>query len=250
MTMIESEVRSYCRRYPAVFNKAVGSTIWDTSGKSYLDFMCGCGSLNYGHNNSVIKDALLRHIEADGLAMSLDLKTDAKAAFLAGFGNHILAPRCLDYRAQFTGPTGANAFDAAIKLARKVTGRSNVIAFTNAFHGCSLGALSLTANAYQRGSSESYLNNVARMPYDSYLGADIDTTRVLDKMLCDPTSGIMRPAAIVVETLQGEGGLNNAGDEWLRNLSAIAKQHGALLIVDDIHPGWHLWCQNEGSTIC
>ena len=237
MTMIESEVRSYCRNYPVVFNRATGARIWDTSGKSYLDFLCGCGSLNYGHNNPAIKDALLRHIEADGMTMSLDLETDAKAAFLAAFGDHILAPRSLSYRAQFTGPTGANAVEAAIKLARKVTGRSNVVAFTNAFHGCSLGALSLTANAYQRNSSEPFLTNVTRMPYDGYLGPGTDTTQMLEKMLGDPSSGVAEPAAIIVETLQGEGGLNNAGDEWLRNLSALAKRHGSLLIVDDIQAG-------------
>jgi diaminobutyrate-2-oxoglutarate transaminase len=233
----ESIVRSYCRAFPARFETARGSSIFTVDGVEYLDFLSGCGSLNYGHNVPVLKEELLDYIANDSISMSMDLETTSKEKFLTAFNDTILAPRNLNYRVQFTGPTGANAVESAIKLARKVTGRSNVIAFTNAFHGCSLGALSLTGNQHQRESSSSLLNQVTRMPYDGYFGDDVDTSDMLAKMLDDPSSGIDKPAAIIFEAVQGEGGLNCASQEWAQKIQAIAEQHGALLIVDEIQSG-------------
>jgi diaminobutyrate-2-oxoglutarate transaminase len=172
-----------------------------------------------------------------GIAMSLDIETVSKENFLETFRSHILEPRNLSYKLQFTGPTGTNAVEAAIKLARKVTGRTNVVAFTNAFHGCSLGALALTANKHHSGSSEALLTRVHRVPYDGYLGAEVDTSELLEKLLSDPSSGLDAPAAIILETIQGEGGLNVASVGWVRNVARIAKKFGALLIADDIQAG-------------
>ena len=243
MTLLESNVRSYCRSFPIELTKGKGTVVWDKNGDAYIDFLSGCGSLVYGHNNPNLKNALEEYISYDGISMSMDFESHSKKAFLESLEKNILAPRSMDYRVQFTGPTGANAIEAAIKLARKVTGRTNVIAFTNAFHGCSLGALSLTANKHHRGSSQSQLTNVSRLPYDGYFGESCDTAMQLEKMLDDPSGGCDAPAAIVLEVVQGEGGLNAASDKWLQKIARIAKKHKSLLIVDDIQAG----CGRLGS---
>src|SRR5690606_20504914 len=233
----ESGVRSYSRSLPRQFDKAQGVWLHDVNGGRYLDFLSGCSSLNYGHNHPVLKQALLDYIGSDGIAHGLDLHTAAKERFLEAFEEVILEPRGLDYRAMFTGPTGTNAVEAAIKLARKVTGRELVIAFTNGFHGMTLGALACTGNAQKRAGAGVPLSHVSHEPYDGYFGPEVDTAELLDQRLSDPSSGLDAPAAIMVETVQGEGGLNAASPEWLRAIAAIAKKHGALLIVDDIQAG-------------
>ena len=239
----ESRVRSYSRSIPRQFTRAESVWLHDDSGGQYLDFLSGCSSLNYGHNHPVLKQALLDYIAADGIAHGLDLYTDAKADFLEAFEQLILAPRQLDYRAMFTGPTGTNAVEAAVKLARKITDRELVIAFTNGFHGMTLGALACTGNAGKRNGAGVPLSHVSHEPFDGYYGPDVDTAALLDQRLSDPSSGLDAPAAVLVETVQGEGGLNAASPEWLRAIAGIARKHGALLIVDDIQAG----CGRTGS---
>ncbi len=233
----ESRVRSYARSMPREFASAQGPWMTDSNGGRYLDFLSGCSSLNYGHNHPELKAALLDYIESDGITHGLDLYTEAKSEFLNALEEVILRPRGLNYRAMFTGPTGTNAVEAAIKLARKVTGREMVIAFTNGFHGMTLGALACTGNAGKRGGAGVPLSHVSHEPYDGYFGPDVDTAELLEQRLSDPSSGLDAPAAILVETVQGEGGLNVASAGWLCKIAAIAKQHGALLIVDDIQAG-------------
>ncbi len=233
----ESEARSYCRSFETVFTRAQGSEMTDTKGRCYIDFLAGCSSLNYGHNDPDMKAALVDHIAGDGLAHALDLHTDAKGDFLEAFERHILKPRSMDHKVMFTGPTGANAVEAAMKLARKVTGRTNIIAFTNGFHGVTMGALAATGNGYHRGGAGTTLNGVTRMPYDGYFAGNCDTADFLEEMLDDRSSGMDAPAAIILETVQGEGGLNVASTEWLQRVAGFAKKHGALLIIDDIQAG-------------
>jgi diaminobutyrate-2-oxoglutarate transaminase len=234
---IESEVQSYARAFPRVFDRAQGEFLYDEDDRQYLDFLAGAGTLNYGHNNPHFKKKLLEYIANDGITHGLDLHTRAKGEFLEAFSEKILKPRDMEYVVQFTGPTGTNAVEAALKLARNVTGRENVISFTNGFHGVSLGALAITGNSHHRGASGVSLNGSARMPYDGYLGDDFDTTAYLDKVLCDSSSGVDAPAAVIVETVQGEGGINVASFEWLRNLETVCRKHDMLLIVDDIQAG-------------
>jgi diaminobutyrate-2-oxoglutarate transaminase len=234
---LESSVRSYSRSFPKVFDRARDSYLYARDGKRYLDFLTGCSSLNYGHNHPVLTKALIEYIEGDGIAHGLDLFTDAKEQLLTELSRSILKPRGLDYVVQFPGPTGANAVEAALKLARKVTGREQVIAFTNAFHGVTLGALACTGNRHHRGGAGTQLAGVSRLPYDGYLGTSVDTADLLERMLSDPSSGIDEPAAIILETVQGEGGLHAASDDWLRRVADISRKHGALLIVDDIQAG-------------
>ncbi|PWE32559.1 diaminobutyrate--2-oxoglutarate transaminase [Maritimibacter sp. 55A14] len=236
-TRRESEARSYCRGFDTVFTSASGSEMTDASGRSYIDFLAGCSSLNYGHNDPDMKQALVDHIASDGIAHGLDLHTDTKAGFLTAFEKHVLGPRGMDHRVMFTGPTGANAVEAAMKLARKVTGRTNIIAFTNGFHGVTMGALAATGNSYHRGGAGMTLNGVTRMPFDGYMGDGFDTADLLETMLDDRSSGVDAPAAIMLETVQGEGGLNAASPGWVRRVAALARKHGALLIVDDIQAG-------------
>jgi diaminobutyrate-2-oxoglutarate transaminase len=237
----ESRVRGYCRHFETVFSCASGSVMRDIDDREYIDFLAACGSLNYGHNDPDMRAALIEHIAGDGLATGLDLFTVTKCAFLDRLHQLILEPRGMDYRVQFTGPTGANAVEAALKLARKVTRRTNVIAFTNGFHGVTLGALAATGNQYHRMGST--LPGVTRAPYDYYFGPDIDTAGLLEHMLSDPSSGIDPPAAILLEIVQGEGGLNTASPAWVQRIAELARHHGALLIVDDIQAG----CGRTGS---
>ena len=232
----ESEARSYCRGMPAVFTKAQGSTMTDETGKTYIDFLAGCSSLNYGHNDPDMKAALIEHIENDGIAHGLDLHTDAKGDFLHALESRILAPRDMDHRVMFTGPTGANAVEAAMKIARKSTGRTNVIAFTKGFHGVTMGALAATGNGYHRGGAGMDTSGVTRLPFDDF-AEGVDSVALLDKMLSDGSGGIDAPAAIMLETVQGEGGLNAASPEFVRGVAEVAKKHGALLIIDDIQAG-------------
>ncbi|MDB6177050.1 diaminobutyrate--2-oxoglutarate transaminase [Paracoccus sp. Z330] len=235
-TRRESEARSYCRSIPAVFTAARGSKLIDESGSEYIDFLAGCSSLNYGHNDPDMKSALIDHISNDGLAHGLDLHSTTKAAFLEAMDSHILAPRGMDHRVMFTGPTGANAVEAAMKIARKVTGRTNIIAFTNGFHGVTMGALAATGNGYHRGGAGMDTHGVTRMPYDAYAGG-VDGAALLDQMLSDASGGVDAPAAIMMETIQGEGGLNAASADFIKKIAKIAKKHGALFIVDDIQAG-------------
>ncbi|WP_026987012.1 diaminobutyrate--2-oxoglutarate transaminase [Fodinicurvata fenggangensis] len=234
----ESEVRSYCRSFDTVFVRASGSTLIDREGREYIDFLGGCSSLNYGHNDPDMKQALMEHIAGDGIAHGLDMYTDSKQAFLETFESLILEPRGLPHRLMMTGPTGTNAIEAAMKLARKVTGRRNIIAFTNGFHGMSLGALAATGNLGKReGGGGVSLNDVTRMPYEGAFGEDVDTLSQIEMLLDNTSSGIDAPAAFIVELIQGEGGLNAASTEWVQGIARLAKKYGALLIVDDIQAG-------------
>lgn len=234
---IESEVRGYIRAFPVVFDSARGSTLIAADGREYLDFFAGAGVLNYGHNNPVFTAALIEYLQRDGIIHGLDMATSAKRAFLEAFEQYILTPRGLDYKIQFTGPTGANAVEAALKLARQATKRTNVVAFTNGFHGLSMGALAATGNQKYREAAGVPLDNVTRLPYDGYLGTGVDTLDLFEKMLDDPGSGLDLPAAVIVESVQGEGGINVASAPWLQRLRSITADRGILLILDDIQAG-------------
>jgi diaminobutyrate-2-oxoglutarate transaminase len=232
----ESQVRSYCRSFPAIFSGARGPWLIDEDGREYLDFLCVAGAANYGHNDPPIKAAVIEYLATDGPIASLDLHTSAKQAFLRSFEERILLPRGLDHRVQFTGPTGTNAVEAALKLARKVTGRSTILAFTNGYHGMSLGALAATGNALARSGAGIPLGYTSFAAFDGYGGRD-DSLADLVRRLDDPSSGLDLPAAAIVETVQGEGGCNAASWDWLRGLAEILRERGILLIIDDVQAG-------------
>ena len=236
-TELESEVRSYCRAFPVTFTRARGCMLEDDEGREYLDFLAGAGTLNYGHNHPVAKQALLDYIAEDGITHGLDMQTAAKARFLETFRERVLKPRELDYKVQFPGPTGTNAVEAALKLARKIKGRTNVVSFSNGFHGCTLGALAATGNGGKRAGAGQPLTGVTFVPYDGCCGPTVDTVAVLEGMLANPSSGMDHPAAVIVECVQGEGGINAASLGWLQRLEACCREHDMLLVVDDIQAG-------------
>ncbi|AKF96076.1 diaminobutyrate--2-oxoglutarate transaminase [Brevibacillus laterosporus] len=238
---LESNVRSYCRSFPDVFIKGKNSTMYTRSGTKFIDFFAGAGALNYGHNNDFIKKKLIDYLEADGLAHGLDMHTSAKESFLQTFDELILRPRNLEYKVMFCGPTGANAVEAGLKIARKTKQRSGIFAFTGGFHGMSLGALSVTANSYNRQAAGVDLPQVTFMPYPTDFS--FDTIEYMDKMLSDSHSGIAKPAAIICETIQAEGGINVAPIQWLQRLRQLCDKHDVLLICDEVQIG----CGRAGS---
>jgi diaminobutyrate-2-oxoglutarate transaminase len=229
----ESEVRSYSRSWPAVFDRATGSWIYAEDGTPYLDFFAGAGTLNYGHNDPVLKRALISYLERDGVTHALDMWTVARANLLDALEEKILAPRRLDYKVVFPGPGGTNAVEAALKLARKVTGRQQLAYFSNSFHGMTLGALSVNGNPAVRRSAGIPLSHCVELPYDEYLTDSPDT----EHLLAESADGLAGTAAVIVETVQGEGGINTARNQWLRELAAVCAQHRILLIIDDIQMG-------------
>ncbi len=234
---LESEVRSYSRSFPVVFEKAKDAFLFDESGNRYIDFFAGAGTLNYGHNNDRMKKKLIEYLENDGIVHGLDMATVAKEDLLLKMESVLFKPRNLDYKVQFTGPTGTNAVEAGLKLARMLKKRSNVISFTNGYHGLTMGSMSVTANAYYR--DEAFINrsDVSFLPYDGYLGKDINTAQYMRRFLEDNSSGVDIPSAVILETVQGEGGIRVASDEWLREVEAICREFDILLIVDDIQVG-------------
>jgi diaminobutyrate-2-oxoglutarate transaminase len=234
---IESRVRGYVRSFPVIFESSEGSTMTDESGRQYIDFFAGAGTLNYGHNNERINNALIEYINSKGPFHTLDMATTAKKKFLTKLNDTILQPRNLDYKVQFTGPTGTNSVETAIKLARMIKGRSNIVAFTNGYHGLTMGSLSITGNNFYRDEAYISRSNVSFLPYEGYLGEGVKTMNLFRKLLADNSSGLDLPAAVIVETIQAEGGVNIATPEWLRELSQVCNEFDILLIIDDIQVG-------------
>ncbi|WP_458780358.1 diaminobutyrate--2-oxoglutarate transaminase [Arthrobacter sp. D3-16] len=234
---LESEVRSYCRGWNTVFERASGSFLYSEDGREYVDFFSGAGALNYGHNHPALLRPLVEYLLSGAVIHSLDMKTAAKRRFLETFHELILKPRNLNYKVMFPGPTGTNSVEAALKLARKVTGRTHVVGFTNAFHGMTLGSLAVTGNSMKRLGAGVPLTHASSVPYDGFLEDDSLGFAWLRSALADSGSGLDKPAAVIVETVQGEGGLRAARASWLRELAEICRQYGILLIVDDVQAG-------------
>lgn len=234
---VESRVRGYVRAFPTIFETSSGAIMTDESGSEFIDFFAGAGTLNYGHNNEFISKAMIEYLQNDGVVHSLDMATSAKKRFLSKFTDTILAPRNLEYKVQFTGPTGTNSVESAIKLARMIKGRSNIVAFTNAYHGLTMGSLAVTGNNFYRDEAHISRSNVSFLPYDGYMGSEFNTLRLFRKLLEDNSSGLDLPAAVILETIQAEGGVNVASAEWLRELAVLCYEFDILLIVDDIQVG-------------
>ncbi|MCE9684227.1 diaminobutyrate--2-oxoglutarate transaminase [Halomonas alkalisoli] len=235
---MESNVRTYSRSFPVVFTTAMNARLTDENGREYIDFLAGAGTLNYGHNNPHLKQALLDYLASDGIVHGLDFWTAAKRDYLETLEEVILKPRGLDYKIQLPGPTGTNAVEAAIRLARVAKGRHNIVTFTNGFHGVTMGSLATTGNRkFREATGGIPLQGAAFMPFDGYLGENTDTLDYFEKLLADKSGGLDTPAAVIIETVQGEGGINVAGLEWLKRLEQICRSNDILLIVDDIQAG-------------
>ena len=232
----ESEARSYCRKFTSVFQTAKGSKLWDEEGREYIDFFNGAGALSYGHNNDYIKERLIDYLQKDGIIHGMDMYTGAKRDFIEYFQESMLKPRDLNYKIMFTGPTGTNAIESALKLARKVTGRTNIFAMMGAFHGMTMGALALTTDMSSRKGAGVPLHDVTHIPAP-YMFPELDTVAYMERLITDDHSGVEKPAALVLETVQAEGGIYVFDIEWLQRVAAFCKKYEILLIVDDIQVG-------------
>jgi diaminobutyrate-2-oxoglutarate transaminase len=233
---LESNVRSYCRSFPVTFTKAKMSKMYTDDGRVYIDFFNGAGALDYGHNNDYIKAEIIKYIESDGISHALDLHTDAKARFLTLYRDMILKPRGLDYKVMFCGPTGTNAVEAALKLSRKVTKRTGIFALTGSFHGMTQGSLSVTSGKTPRAGAGRELTGTTFVPHP-YLHPEINTLAYMEELMCDEYSGVEKPAAVIIETVQAEGGVIILSNEFLRGLRELCTRQGVMLIVDDIQVG-------------
>ncbi len=239
----ESNVRLYCRSFPAVFTRATGSLIYDSEGRRYIDFFAGAGALNYGHNHAHLKRRVLEYVESDGIMHALDAYTSAKREFLQRFEETILGPRGMDYKVQFCGPTGTNAVEAALKLVRKVTGRTGMFAFSGAYHGMTQGSSSVTSSRGVRAAVGLPLGNTTFIPYPVGPQGPFDSLAYMERLLADNCSGVEVPAAVIVESVQMDGGVYVAPVEWLQGLRKLTEKHGILLICDDIQAG----CGRSGN---
>jgi len=239
----ESNIRSYCRKWPVELVYAKGSIYKDVDGNEYIDFFDGAGALNYGHNPDYIKEKLIKYLEEDGIIHSLDMYALPKEKFINYFEEEILKPRNLDYKILFPGPTGTNAIETALKLARKVTGRQSIWAFTGAFHGMTLGALALTTEAAARNAAGVPLNNAVHIPSPDFMDGNFDTIKYMEKLLEDDHSGYEKPAAIIIETVQQEGGIHVFSKEFLKDLRSFCDKHEILLICDEVQIG----CSRSGT---
>ena len=233
---VESNVRSYCRSFPTVFTKAKGAVMIDENSKEYIDFFAGAGALNFGHNPTQINDKLVEYLQSEGIVHSMDMYTAPKREFLTYLQENILAPRGLKYKVQFAGPTGTNAVEAAVKLARKVKGRENIFAFMGAFHGMTLGALALTTDRCSREGAGQTLQNVTHIPAPDMF-PELDTIAYMERLITDDHSGVEKPAAIILETVQADGGINVFDIQWLQRLRELCDRYDILLITDDIQVG-------------
>jgi diaminobutyrate-2-oxoglutarate transaminase len=232
----ESNVNTYARVFPTTFQSAEGDILIDSTGKKYLDFFCGAGALNYGHNHPGMKQAITSFLESNAIVHCLDMNSVVKKNFLDKFNAVILKPRGLNYKVQFAGPTGTNAVEAAVKLARIATGRKKVVSFTQSFHGMTATSLALSGCL----EDKHHVNpsqDIVVFPYDQFLGKDVDTAAYLEKMIATAGTGVGLPAAIIMETVQAEGGVNVASNKWLQDIRKFTRKHGILMIVDDIQVG-------------
>lgn len=229
----ESQVRSYCRKYPVIFSHGLNAELYTETGERYIDFLAVAGSMNYGHNNPEIKQQIIEYLGEDRVINLLDMHTVAKRDFFKTFTDQILFPRNLDYKIMCCGPTGTNAVEAALKLARKNKKRTGILAFSGAFHGMSLGSLSLTTDRLSREGAGVPLDHVSFIPYDGIF----DSCAYLEWVLKDDHSGVDKPAAVILETVQAEGGINVASVQWLKEIRRICTENDILMIVDDIQVG-------------
>lgn len=216
--------------------------MFDENGEAYIDFFCGAGAVNYGHNNDYIKPKLVEYLMSDGIIHALDMYTVPKREFIDCLEQRVLKPRNLDYKVMFPGPTGTNAIEAALKLARKAKGRSQVFALMGCFHGMTLGALALTTDKGARKGAGVKLNDVTHIPAP-YMYPDLDTIKYMENLITDDHSGAELPAALVIETVQAEGGIWPFQTEWLQAVRKFCTDNDILLIVDDIQVG----CARTGT---
>lgn len=242
----ESNVRSYPRKLPLAIAKAQGVWITDVENNQYLDCLAGAGTLALGHNHPEVLQSI-QSVITSGLPLhTLDLTTPLKDEF-SSYLLSLLPGQGKEYCLQFTGPSGADAVEAALKLAKKVTGRSSIISFSGGYHGMTHGALSVTGNLSPKEAVSNMMAEVQFMPYPHQyrcplgIGGDAGVkalTYYFENLINDVESGVRKPAAVILEAVQGEGGVNPAPIEWLQRIRKVTQEHGILLIIDEVQAGF------------
>lgn len=230
---LESNVRYYCRQWPAVFSTARGSTLIADDGREYLDFFAGAGALSYGHNNPVLVEVAIEHLRSGRVMHSLDAHTVEKARFLEAFNRHVLAPRQMDMVIQTVGPTGATAVEAALQLAQRITGHRAVVGFTGSYHGMTYRTASISASMAPR-ALVAHVKDFVALPFVA--SASEDDYTLLERTLDTPVEG-QRIGALIVESTQGEGGARPFDPLYLRALGERCRERGIIVIADEVQAG-------------
>lgn len=242
----ESNARSYPRRIPLVLEKAHGIYVQDSRGQVFIDCLAGAGTLALGHNHPVVVDAI-RSVLDDGLPLhTLDITTPVKDAFVQELFDCLPPAFARKAKIQFCGPSGADAVEAAMKLTRTATGRHTVLAFQGAYHGMTMGTLSVSGNLQPKAQLGALLPGVHMLPFPQdyrcpfgLRGEDSLNSHLhyLEHLLTDPESGVSAPAAMLLEPIQGEGGVLPAAVPWLQGVRRITRQMGIPLVLDEIQSG-------------
>ena len=242
----ESSARSYPRKFPFALKSAKGSWIEDVEGNRYLDFLCGAGTLALGHNDDEVNKAMIDLIASGAPLHTLDLTTPVKDKYVETIFSILPEEMQGNVKIQFCSPSGTDAVDAAIKLCKTATGRGTVIAFSGGYHGMGHGAMALTGNLNAKSKVQNLMPGVQFMPYpNSYrcpfgLGGDDGTKAAcayFERALKDPESGISKPAAVIIEPIQGEGGVVPAPALFLQTVRRVTKELDIPMIVDEIQCG-------------
>ena len=242
----ESSARSYPRKFPFALKKAKGSWVEDVEGNRYLDFLCGAGTLALGHNDDEVSRAMMDLIASGAPLHTLDLTTPVKDRFVETIFSILPEEMQGNVKIQFCSPSGTDAVDAAIKLCKTATGRGTVIAFNGAYHGMGHGAMALTGNLGAKTPVQNLMPGVQFLPFpNSYrcpfgLGGEAGTDAAcayFERVLKDPESGITKPAAVIIEPIQGEGGVVPAPAKFLQTIRRVTRELGIPMIVDEIQCG-------------
>ena len=243
---IESNARTYPRRLPLALRSGRGIRVRDVEGREYIDCLAGAGALALGHNHPVVVEAIQNALSQDVPFQTLDLATPLKDRFICELFDSLPAQFQGQFKIQFCGPSGADAVEAALKLVKTATGRRGLLAFHGAYHGMTHGALSVSGESVPKAAISGLSAEVQFLPFPldyrcpfgvgGRAGADLGL-RYIQSMLDDPNSGILLPAGMILEVVQGEGGVNAVPDEWLREIRRLTERRGVPLIIDEVQTG-------------
>lgn len=241
----EAAIFSYSRQMPIAVKRARGAVIEDEDGNHFIDFFACAGVVNVGHCNDFVLEYVREQQEK--LIHALDLPTENKVELIDKILNHLPENIRSEYKVGFTGPTGSDAIEAAVKLAKLATGRSGLVVFYGSYHGMTSGALSFTSNLNLKAGISALVPDVHFIPYSYCYRCPLDQhkgsckmacIRQLEELLENPHSGIQKPAAILIEPIQGEGGVVIPPDGYLEKLVQVAHKHDIVVIFDEIQAGF------------
>lgn len=234
----ESNARSYPRRLPIAIAEAKGVYVKDTNNNVYIDCLAGAGSLALGHNHPVVQEAILNTVKSDLPLLTLDITTPVKEEFVDEIFGCLPPEFAKDAKIQFCSPSGADAIEASVKLVKTATGRRSMMAFHGGYHGMTHGALSMMGNLGPKNNIVGLMSDVHFLPYSNYGNTDNKwNLNYIENVLTDPESGIVKPAGMLMEVVQGEGGVIPSDDEWLRQIRRITKENDIPLMIDEVQTG-------------